>query len=146
MSFFKPTNEEIKAASNGGHITFKHDEEVHMLIKEVAETVKDGKSMIIIKVDVLNTEHKGKEYRMFIRDNQAGWGMWMSILETFMTPEQIQAGFTPSTPVGRKVKTVAKVKASNGKEYCNFYTFGALDDTPTIGAPAEASAAASIPF
>jgi ribosomal protein L19 len=151
MSFFQPTEEEIKSASSGDFPKFKSGEEVHFLITEVSESNKDGKDMLVVACEVLNTEHKGKKYKHFIRSNAAGWGIWMSILNTFLTEDQIKAGIQPSAPIGRKVSSVAKVSAREGKEYVNFYTFAALDTAPSIGgaapvAPAEATQANNIPF
>lgn len=149
INFFQPTEEQIKDATSNGHPTFKHNEEVHFLIKEVntKPTEMNGQTvdMIIVGCDILNGENAGKTYKHWIRPNQAGVSMWISMLKTFMTDDQIRAGFSPSAPVGRKVKSIAKITAKNGKEYTNFYDFTALDEAPTL-AGGVAVSTSDIPF
>ena len=160
MNFFKPTESEIKEASSGGMITFKHGQEVEFMIKEVATKPCKAKDpdgneidseMIILGLDVLNTEHKGKTHKLFIRPNSAGSSQWLNILNTFMTTEEIiEAGknerLSPSTPVGRQIKSVAKVTAKGGKEYVNFYNFSALGGAPDVGGSTPEISADDIPF
>lgn len=147
MSFFKPTEDEVKNANSGGNPVFKHGDEVHFLVSGVDTKEKDGSEMIIIALEVLNTDQKGMKQKIFIRDNQAGWGIWMSMLSTFLTPEQIAVGIQPSAPIGRSMKATAKISAREGKEYINFYEFSALDTTPSIGGGADLEVSPSdIPF
>lgn len=133
MSFFKPTEEQIKAANQKG-LSWPHGTEVEFLVSEVdTKEDKEGKEMLIVKTEVLNTDHKGKDFKHFIRDNDAGWGIWMSMLQTKYETAEIAQGIQPSGLIGQKMVSKAQVKATKDKEFCNFYNFSALDGAPNVG-------------
>jgi hypothetical protein len=133
MSFFQVTEEEIKNAHKGKkkNPEFKHDEKVEFSIKEV----KDKGEMIIIACDVLNTEFKGEEYAFFIKNGiSASRDVLIRILMALFDDTQIKSGqVTPVMLINKRIESVAKVSAKEGRTYCNFYDFKELEGGPAIG-------------
>jgi hypothetical protein len=141
--FFKPTQEQIKAAGQKG-LSWANGTEVQFQVTEVDTKEVEGSEMLIINTEVLNTEHKGKSHKHFVRDNDAGWGIWMSMLQTKFEAAEIAAGLQPSSLIGQKMMSKAQVKATKDREYCNFYNFAAVDGAPNLGG--QEASASDIPF
>jgi len=150
MSLFDVTQEELDEAKKGmGNPEFDNGQEVHFTITEVSE--KDSLTIIGCVVD--NTEHQGRTFKHFLRDNPAGKSIAINILKAFFTDEEIitKGANVAFELIGKKVKSVAKVTAKlkdgETKKFCNFYNFTAMDDGINIGgAGVEEVQASDIPF
>jgi hypothetical protein len=146
---FKPTADEIKNAMSGGKPVFKASEEVQFTVLEVDEKkADDGSSVYVINTMIDNTDNAGKKYSVWCRTaTKGGLAQLLSMINCFLTPEQVLEGFEPAMVlVGKRMSCVPKL--NNG--YANWYDWKLVDSTPAIGGtePAAAPAfdASDIPF
>jgi len=122
QNFFQPTEAEIKEAASDGNPVFKNNEPYTFLIKAVDQ--KDD--YIQVKCGIVGGEFDGRAYSHFFRDNAVSKKLWIGLLGAFYTPEEMRAGIQPAGLLGRKAKSVAKIKG----EYTNFYNFVEATDGP----------------
>ena len=129
---FKPTQEEIDKAINGGRPIFKEREEVTFTVTEVEEkTADDGSINYLVKTIINDTDNAGKKYTVWCRSStQGGRGQLMGMLKCWMSFEKIGEGVNPAMVlVGKTMKCAPKFH--NG--YANWYDWKAVDTTPNIG-------------
>jgi len=148
FNFFKPTEEDINEAQNGGALKFKKDENVGFLIEDVNEKVDEGgDSVLVVGCQVLTGDNEGKKFSHWIRNNKTSKGIWINMLKAFFDDETIMSGtLTPASLISRKMESKCVINTSKGKEYANFYKFKEFGVAPDIGGQTPEVKESDIPF
>lgn len=132
LDFLTPTKEQITEAQSGGFPEFENNENVTFLIEEIKDGKdKEGNQQGIIAAQIVGGKNDKKKYSFFLRNNQQGMKLYVNMMLTYFTEEQIiNKTASAKDLIGKKVESIAKKKDFNGKTYTNFYEFQPVSDVP----------------
>lgn len=133
MDFLKVSKDDIEKAKSGGMPTFKENEEVRFLVEEVKRN--EQKQQLIVALQVLSGENKGKKMSQFIDNNEMGQKKYIAMMLAYHTEDDLASGnCKPEDLLGKKLESIAKMKAgtgaNTGKTYTNFYDWKPVSDVP----------------
>jgi len=149
MDIFKPTKDQIEDALSGGIPRWESGTEVHMIVTDIEEKEQDDGLLLIIECEVLNTKHKGKKVKHFIRTwNPAAARQFYDMVQAFVDQDAMvllgQSGELKTFLIGKSLGgQTDNYTAASGKVYTNYKNWTAIEGS---GGSAPDLDSSDIPF